>query len=242
MTPEQARAKVAKLRAHAASVDGTPEAALFYAKANEMAREHGLPLTPDNKPGPAEAPPASRPQPARPHGSTATPTPTTPRRTTTMADTATKTKAKTAAPRTATDGTLRQAFTPRTRAAFGRNSQPGTELTGYIVAIEEEPDLHFHTKAPKLDANGNELMVPILIVQTDGTTKPYGAGLRKLWVRTGIADALIGACLDAGAKRAAVGGKVRIRYQGEGEPPAPNFAAPKLYSATYEPPIEEACE
>ncbi|WP_280266689.1 DUF2786 domain-containing protein [Nocardia wallacei] len=238
MTPDQARAKVAKLRAHAASVDGTPEAALFYAKANELAREHGLPLTPDTEPA-AESPRRHQARPRRAPQPEPTPTTTTPRRTT-MTSTTTKTKATTT--RTATDGTLRQAFTPRTRAAFGRNSAPGTEVTGYIVAIEEEPDLHFHTKAPKLDADGNELMVPILIIQTDGTTKPYGAGLRKLWIRTGISDALIGACLDAGVRRPAVGGTVRIRYEGEGEPPAPNFAAPKLYSASYEPPIDEgAC-
>ncbi|WP_280314895.1 hypothetical protein, partial [Nocardia wallacei] len=69
-----------------------------------------------------------------------------------------------------------------------------------------------------------------------------GAGLGKVGVPTALAAAVRGACPPGGANRAAVGGKVRIRYQGEGEPPAPNFAAPKLYSATYEPPIEEACE
>ncbi|MFC9897288.1 hypothetical protein ACFVMC_26670 [Nocardia sp. NPDC127579] len=154
-----------------------------------------------------------------------------------MSNTATTTKH-----RAASDGTLHHAFTPRTRAAFTRNSEPGSEITGYIVAMEEEPDRDFYTKAPKLNEDGTERMVPILIIQTDGTTKPYGPGLRKLWVRSGIADALIGACLDIGTRKPAVGGKVRIRFEGLGEPPARNFAAPKLYSATYEPPVdEEAC-
>ncbi|WP_433600742.1 DUF2786 domain-containing protein [Nocardia sp. CA-135953] len=239
MTPDQARDKVAKLRAHAASVDGTPEAALFYAKANELAATHGLPLTEHQQPA-AETP---RPHRARPNGpqqsNAATQSaPTTARRTTTLTSTATKTKPA----RPAGDTTLSKAFTPRTRAAFNRNSEPGAQIDGYIVAIEEEPDLDYRTRAPKLDADGNERMVPILIVQTDGTTKPYGQGLRKVWVRTGIADALIGACMDAGATRTVVGGKVRIRYEGLGEPPAPNFSAPKLYTAIYEPPVgQEAC-
>lgn len=226
MTPDQARVKVAKLRAHAASVEGTPEAVLFYSKANELAREHGLPLTAD---------------PIRSGNRSVPPEPTTPttRRTTAVPNT---TASRTKPSRPAADNTMRQAFTPRTRAAFGRNSEPGAEVNGYIVAIEEEPDLDYHTKAPKLDADGNERMIPILIIQTDGGTKPYGNGLRKLWVRTGIADALIGACLDAGAQHAAVGGQVRIRYEGLGDPPAPKFAAPKVYSAVYEPPIDqEAC-
>lgn len=237
MTPDQARTKIDKLRAHAASVEGTPEADLFYAKANELARAHGLPLVPHTNSA-AQTPRPTGARPGRTQQSTTAPT--TKRRTTTMASTATKTKAKTSRP--ASDGTMRHAFTPRTRAAFGRNTPPGTEVTGYIVAIEEEPDLDYHTKAPKLDADGNERMVPILIIQTDGSTKPYGQGLRKLWVRTGIADALIGACLDAGATHTRIGGKIRIRYEGLGEPPAPNFSAPKLYTAVYEPPIdEEAC-
>ncbi|QIS19576.1 DUF2786 domain-containing protein [Nocardia terpenica] len=234
MTPDQARIKVDKLRAHAASVGGTPEAALFFAKADELAREHGLPLTDAvesaETPRPARVRPATAPQP-----STTTPTP---RRTTGMTSTTTKTKPA----RKATDGTLRQAFNPRARAAFGRNTEPGTEITFYIVAIEEELDLDYYTKAPKLDDEGNERMVPILILQTDGSTKPYGPGLRKLWVRSGVADALIGACLDADVEQVAVGGTGRIRYDGLGEPPAPNFSAPKLYSAVYEPPDgQEVC-
>lgn len=237
MTPDQARIKVGKLRAHAASVEGTPEAVLFYDKANELAREHDLPLTTQTKPG------ATKPNPGTdtPHPAAARPTsphPTTPtsRRTTTMPNTTTKTAKPS---RAATSGTLRQALNPRARAGFGRASQPGAEVAGYIVTMEEEPSLDYHTKAPKFDADGNEIMVPILIIQTDGTLKPYGQGLRKVWIRSGIADALIGACLDAGVTHPAVGGKVRIRYEGDGEPPAKNFAAPKLYSATYEPPVDQ---
>ncbi|MGA4786760.1 DUF2786 domain-containing protein [Nocardia sp. AB354] len=230
MTPDQARDKVTKLRAHADSVNGTPEAVLFYAKANELAAAYGLPLTEHRQPA-AETP---RPNRARPSG-TQQSTPTNARRTTTMTSTATKTKPA----RPAGDTTMSKAFTPRTRAAFNRNSEPGAQIEGIIVAIEEEPDLDYRTRAPKLDADGNERMVPILIVQTDGTTKPYGQGLRKVWVRTGIADALIGACMDAGVTRTVVGGKVRIRYEGLGEPPAPNFSAPKLYTAVYQAPDGE---
>ncbi|MEV6769942.1 DUF2786 domain-containing protein [Nocardia sp. NPDC051030] len=226
MTPEQARDKVAKLRAHAASVAGTPEADLFYAKANDLAHEHSLPLTPP--PTPSARSTSTRPDSAK------QPTATTMRRTT-MDNTATTAKPR----RAASDGTMRHAFTPRTRAAFGRTSEPGTEVTGRIIAIEEEPDLDFHTKAPKLNADGTEHMIPVLILQTDGTTKPYGAGLRKLWMRTGIADAIIGACYDTDVERPAIGGALRIRYEGLGEPPATNFAAPKLYTATYQPPDEQ---
>jgi hypothetical protein len=230
LTPDQARARVEKLRRHASLVDGTPEAAMFRTRANELAAHHGLSVTTES----------DHPAPARPQRSgttTQTTKPTsTPRRTNPM----NTTKAKPSRP--ASDSTMKHAFTPRTRAAFGRNTPPGTEVTGYIVVMEEEPDLDFHTKAPKLNPDGTERMVPVLIIQTDGTTRPYGQGLRKLWVRSGIADALIGACMDAGATRTAVGGKVRIRFEGLGEPPAPSFAAPKLYSASYEPPVDqEAC-
>ncbi|WP_326312109.1 hypothetical protein [Nocardia sp. CDC153] len=153
----------------------------------------------------------------------------------------TNTAAKATKRRPVSDGTMRHAFTPRTRAAFGRNDEPGTQIAGYIVAIDEEPDLDFHTKAPKLNADGTERMIPVYLIQTDGSTKPYGAGLRKLWMRTGVADAIVEACLDAGHEQAALGGWLQIRYEGLGEPPATNFAAPKLYTATYKPPnMQEA--
>ncbi|QLY33278.1 DUF2786 domain-containing protein [Nocardia huaxiensis] len=233
MNPDQARAKVAKLRAHATSVAGTPEADLFNAKADELAKEHGVPHISE----PAPVPPPKTPRSTgTPPGSTARTRTTHARRTSTMTGPSTTAKPS----RPASDGTLRDAFTPRTRAAFGRNTAPGTAVAGYIVAIVEEPDLDFYSKAPKLNPDGTQQMVPVLIIQTDGGTKPYGGGLRKLWMRTGIADAIIGACHDAGTERTAVGGKLRICFEGLGEPPAPNFTAPKLYSATYEPPQQEA--
>ncbi|MGF6885007.1 hypothetical protein ABIA39_003418 [Nocardia sp. GAS34] len=48
--------------------------------------------------------------------------------------------------RKTSDGTLCNAFNPRARTAFSRTSERGTEVTGYIVAMEEETDLDCYTR------------------------------------------------------------------------------------------------
>ncbi|NUS44431.1 MAG: hypothetical protein HOQ24_12165 [Mycobacteriaceae bacterium] len=230
MNHKHAIDKITKLRAHADSVHGTPEAALYRLRANDIAREHGLPVTTDPR---ATSTTGTAPvNPVQPRTKPNT-SPTT--RRTTVTTTATKT----AATRSPGDP-LHLAFAPRTpRAAFGRNSQPGDEILFHIVRIDQEPDTDYVTKAVKKDDDGNPIMVATMIVQTDGSTRVTGQGLRKLWIRSGIADALVEACVAAGVRTPVVGGSGVLRYLGEGEPYGSRRVAPKLFEATYQPPIDQ---
>jgi hypothetical protein len=228
---EQAQVMVDKLRAHADSVAGTPEAGVFHAKADELAAKYHLTSKPAPPPTGARRAAAAAAGPMTPPAGRTPPPMHTTTPTTGQAAPAGK-------PMNA--GTLKQAMNPRIRTAFGKNDPAGTEIAGRIVRFEEEPELHFVTKQPKLNDDGTPRMVAVLIVQTDGSTRKVGPGLRKLYLRSGVADAVINACDVAGVDQPALDGHVQIRFIGLGEPPAPNFAAPKLFEAVYEPPFDQA--
>jgi hypothetical protein len=150
---------------------------------------------------------------------------------------------KTTTPRPArrakvTAKTMRAAMNPKIKAAFTGSDPIGTAVKGFIIRIEEEQDKDWVTKAPKVDRDGTPVMTPVLILQTDGTTRAVGPGLRKLWLRSGQRDAILEAVVDAGAREPAVGGLVSMTFAGLGTPANVNFSPPKRYDATYTPPVD----
>ncbi|WP_280442683.1 hypothetical protein [Nocardia brasiliensis] len=148
---------------------------------------------------------------------------------------------KTGAPRPArrtraTAKTMHAAMNPKIKPAFAGSDPIGTEAAGLIIRIEEEQDKDWVTKKPAFDRRtGAPLMTPVVILQTDGTTRSVGPGLRKLWLRSGIRDAVLEAVLDAGAREPAVGAFLQITFTGIGTPANVNFRPPKHYTATYTP-------
>lgn len=138
-------------------------------------------------------------------------------------------------------GAMKRTLNPRIKPAFGKADPVGTEITGRIVRIDEEQDRDWVTRAPVFLTDGViPKTTPILILQTDGTARTVGPGLRKLYRRTGVRDALIEALDTAGITEPQVDGIVWMKFAALGDPPAENFSAPKLFDATYEPSIDQA--
>lgn len=123
-----------------------------------------------------------------------------------------------------------------------------------VGTIAEEPSIveqtEFGTGTPKKDKNGNVMTMLCVTLQTElrnweGATKPPSdengvpkattddTGLRTLWVKFKLRDAIGDAIRKAGAKGLEVGGKLAVRYSANG---VFNGFEIKEYAAVYKAP------
>ncbi|QBS43574.1 hypothetical protein [Nocardia sp. CS682] len=224
MTPDAAAALADRLTAAADSLADTAQAANYRAKATELRREYQI---------------------TESTAATSTPDTASTKARTNFHEGKPRMTVKTAGPRVArrsraTAKTMHAAMNPKIKPAFAGSDPIGTEVSGFIIRIEEEQEKDWVTKKPAFDRRtGAPMMVPVLILQTDGTTRRVGPGLRKLWMRSGIRDAILEAILDVGAREPAVDAFLRISFSSVGAPANVNFRPPKYYTATYTPP--ETC-
>lgn len=119
---------------------------------------------------------------------------------------------------------------------------PGTKITGTIedLAVTQQTDMG---GAPKHWDNGDPMMQLVVTLATD-ERDPDDAeddGIRKLYLKGGnkpttSQGAVAAAVKTAGAKGLAEGGKLSVKYTGDGEPTQRGFSPPKEYAAKYEPP------
>lgn len=81
------------------------------------------------------------------------------------------------------------------------------------------------------DLNGKPQRSLVLDIDTDD-------GTFALWLPSnkGITRAVSKAVKDSGATGMAEGGKLAVKYTGDGEPSKPGFNPPKLFEARYEAP------
>ncbi|WP_433622751.1 hypothetical protein [Nocardia sp. CA-120079] len=231
MTPQAAAALAAKLTAVADSLGDTTQSANYRDKADELRRKYQLTkasATSSSAPPPSDSTSTAK---ARNNFQERKPSMTV--------KTATSRPARRAK---VTAKTMHAAMNPKIKAAFAGSDPIGTEVSGYITRIEEEQDKDWVTKKPKLDRDGKPVMIPVLILQTDGTQRAVGPGLRKLWMRSGVRDAVLEAVLDAGTREPAVSAFLRIIFADLGTPANVNFRPPKLYQATYTPPTDTGAE
>ncbi|MFC9438971.1 hypothetical protein [Nocardia sp. NPDC057030] len=226
MTPEAAAALAAKLTAAADSLTDERAAANYRDKAAALRRKYQL----------TEPAPSSEDTPPKPRQAS------TAKARNTFREGTPRMNVKTAAPRPArraraTAKTMHAAMNPKIKPAFAGSDPIGTEVSGFVIRIEEEQEKDWVTKKPAVDRRtGAPIMVPVVILQTDGTTRRVGPGLRKLWMRSGVRDAILEAVLDAGAREPAAGAFLRITFSGLGTPVNVNFRPAKLFDATYTPP------
>jgi hypothetical protein len=69
---------------------------------------------------------------------------------------------------------------------------------------------------------------------------PDDDGIRGLYIKSGMLNAVREAVRKAGAKGLEVGGVLTVQYVGDGERKNKAFDPPKLYTATYVPPSAAA--
>ncbi|WP_280471837.1 hypothetical protein [Nocardia cyriacigeorgica] len=115
----------------------------------------------------------------------------------------------------------------RPMSAFGRNSKPGTTVTGYIATITEEPKLKFGG-APgevELDDDGQPVMQPVITLNTAG-------GPRLLYVSWRMEQAIGHALEQCGdGIEFEAGAQLSVTYTG----PDPDYPKARMFTATYTP-------
>lgn len=117
--------------------------------------------------------------------------------------------------------------------------QIGITLTGTISAppeVQQQKD--FTTGEPLTWDDGKPRQQIKVILDTDqrDPADAYDDGQRALYIKSGLMKAVRTAIRAAGAKGMEVGGKLTVKYVGDGEPPKRGMNPPKQYSVVYEAP------
>lgn len=118
----------------------------------------------------------------------------------------------------------------------------GTTVSGEIVAPPTvRPQTDLATGKPKTFDNGDPMLQLVVQVQTTERDPQLGDddGVRAIYVKGQMQQAVKTAVLAAKAKGLEVGGVLSITYTGDGEAKQRGFSAPKLYSATYTAPTAQ---
>jgi hypothetical protein len=111
----------------------------------------------------------------------------------------------------------------------------GTKISGVIARKPElQQQRDFNSKKPLAWDDGSPRQQVKVILATDAKEDDDN-GERALYLKGGMLKAVQAAVKKAGAKGLETGGKLAIKYTGDGEKKG-NLNAPKLYAALYEAP------
>jgi len=125
----------------------------------------------------------------------------------------------------------------------------GDKVTGEIKEMKKQQQTDMVTGEPSFWANGEPKMMLRITLQTDLQESEDDEGLRSVYLRGGNFNAVKGsgtssllAVKDA-VRRSGTsegiqpGGILTMEYTGNGQAPNKGFSAPKLYTASYRPPM-----
>ncbi|MDK9627041.1 hypothetical protein [Propionibacterium freudenreichii] len=136
-------------------------------------------------------------------------------------------------------------------AGNGGNSfsfdQPGDAVTGQILDMSEEQQTDLQTGEPKTFSNGQPMLMYRVELLTDerdpgdqfddGKRSIYLKGSRKPESKSSMAAVLDAVKAATGSTNLAAGGILTLKYVGDGVAKNRGFNAPKLYEASYAPPM-----
>lgn len=129
--------------------------------------------------------------------------------------------------------------------ASAKFPQVGATVTGRIVRepeVQQQKD--FTTGELKFWNDGKPMQQLQVILATDERDPEVADddGERAVYVKGNLLKAVREAVRKAGAKGLDVGGTLTVTYSGDGEVTKRGFNAPKLYTASYVPPVKNAAE
>jgi len=127
-----------------------------------------------------------------------------------------------------------------TSAAF---PEVGTTVSGRICwGPEARQQTDMDTGEPKTFPNGDPMMQIIVHLETAerDPANPDDDGVRALYIKFNLLNAVRAAVKTAKAKGLQIGGVLTVTYSGDGEQKKKGFNPPKLYTATYQPPAAAA--
>lgn len=124
----------------------------------------------------------------------------------------------------------------------------GDTVEGDITDAVVNQQTDMETQAPLTWSDGSPRMQLVVTLQTDDKSADDD-GLRRIFAKggkyevdsgtgTSMKDAIGDAIKKAGAKSLDVGGRLKVGYTGVGKKTNRGFSAPKLYRATYSPPVK----
>lgn len=120
--------------------------------------------------------------------------------------------------------------------------QPGDSVTGFIVRMDTQQQTDPVTKEIKTWKDGTPRLQVRIVLQTEerDPQDEDDSGLRAIYVRGQMRDAVAEAVRSVGAQEPLKGGKLRVTYVGLGAAPAGALNAPKQYEALYRAPVGQA--
>ena len=128
-------------------------------------------------------------------------------------------------------------------AAGAKFKNIGDTYAGKIVALREEQQTEYKTRAPKTFADGSPMMqIVVTLEQRDGSTVALYAKGGKYKIADGegtsMRSAIGTAVRNAKADGLDVGGELAVRYSGNSEAEEGLFPA-RLFTAEYRPPTAQ---
>lgn len=112
----------------------------------------------------------------------------------------------------------------------------GTIVKGTVVAAVAQQARDMDSGKPKVWDDGNPVMQLVITLQTDLRDPAIDSddGLRRLFAGGKMLTAIRVAVQRSGGRLDA-GGKLAVKYTGDGDATRKGFNPPKLYSAEYQP-------
>lgn len=113
----------------------------------------------------------------------------------------------------------------------------GKVVKGTVTAAEVQQQRDFDTGQPKNWDDGKPMMQLVITLQTDERDPEVedDEGLRRLFAKGNMLNAIREAVRKSGGKLEN-GGKLAVKYTGDGEAKKRGFSPPKIYTAQYEAP------
>lgn len=126
------------------------------------------------------------------------------------------------------------------KAAFNKDSMPGTTVTGTVVDIKTRQKKEYGTGKPMFSQKGNPKYEALITVQTNLQEAPDDDGRRTIYINMwGVQqDAIRKACEAAKCEGPVEGDTFTATYVGLGQA-QPGMSAPKLYEyrIDHKPPV-----
>lgn len=111
----------------------------------------------------------------------------------------------------------------------------GDTHQGTIIDYALQPVTDMQTKEPKFFKSGDPMMQIVATLQTKerDPENPDDDGKRRVFIKGHMLSSFRAATQLAGHTKNLTGGKVQIRYYGDGESSSPGFSGPKLYECKF---------
>lgn len=115
----------------------------------------------------------------------------------------------------------------------------GNAVKGVVVDADLMQQRDYKTGEPATWPDGNPKMQVVITLQTDSHEDEDDDGIRKVYAKGQMQSELRRAVGRVGLE---IGGKLAVKYIGDGDPPARGMNAPKLFKVWYEAPARAAVD